>query len=180
MLKSSSIPPRIRRSDETSPMKRVDSSVLPPSPPQVTSPPLEAQLFFRSVSPAFDSTPKLELNPISEVQHSSISSPGLGKRPNKLHTKRPPPNLPFPPSVEYNRTPNRLAKKPVGGAVLSTSPRSNPPIVSPERTQSTAERLMRTDQAIVKVDRIVAQSRSARNLRGQNSVKSPAVFGALP
>ena len=41
----------------------VDSTVLPASPPRVTSPPLEAQLFFGAVPGGlkFGSTPRLDL-----------------------------------------------------------------------------------------------------------------------
>ncbi|GBE85886.1 hypothetical protein SCP_0804100 [Sparassis crispa] len=81
--------------------RRVDSSVLPLSPPQITSPPLESQLLFFSplppLRPDFGAGPTLELR----LPDARATPP---RATNKLRTHKLPPPLPSPfPSPQRNR-----------------------------------------------------------------------------
>lgn len=173
-----STPSKTRYPVEKFPFKRVDSAVLPSSPPLVSSPPLEAQLFFRSISPGFEAAPNLELGAPSSSQDTDTESGdrATGRKHNKLHTHRSPPVLPYPSSPQYARTPKRLTKS----AAHSTSPdKARSARATPARAQSPAERFNRRHGALDKVNQILAESWSARDLRGE-AVNSPTLFGAVP
>ncbi|KAI0084552.1 hypothetical protein BDY19DRAFT_528696 [Irpex rosettiformis] len=165
-------------------MARVDSSVLPASPPMVTSPPLDAQLFFNATS-EFDSAPKPDLTISSESSYSE-SGQSLPTRKvvngNRLRTQRLPPRLPFPSSPHFS-PPKRLTKKP-----------PHPPSLTPEETRGSSsaskasssssgttpsERFARRHGALSKVEQILAESWSARELRGEECPASPNMFGAI-
>lgn len=142
------------------------------------SPPLDAQLFFRSISPGFESAPILELGlspaPAGAIIHAT-TGPSAGKLHNKLHTHRLPPVLSFPSSDEYT---NRLKKT----HYKRPSPENLPGRVSPGPTvaQSPAEQFVKRHGALDKVEQILEQSWSARELRGDDRVRSPTMFGAVP
>ncbi|KAI0710792.1 hypothetical protein C8Q76DRAFT_738718 [Earliella scabrosa] len=93
---------------------RVDSSVLPMSPPMVTSPPLESQLFFGSTTslnvrvsaPAKGaSTPRIPAH-----AHGGKAKGTEEKQHNKLRTQRSPPPLPFPSTASSSPYRGRLKK----------------------------------------------------------------------
>ncbi|GJE99677.1 hypothetical protein PsYK624_159480 [Phanerochaete sordida] len=126
------------------PLPRVDSRVLPSSPPRIASPPLEAQLFFAPLG-AFDGPPTLEVTAPSSSSSSSRS-------PERHHT-------------QLARTPKHLARK----APLRQEPGAR--FVSPPPALG--------ERALDRVDQILAVSWSARDLRGEERVKSPTMFGAV-
>lgn len=157
---------------------RIDSSVLPSSPPLLSSPPLHAQLFLSvKSSPALD----LSIHDFTSLAATNdrggrAAEGGDEKARNKLHTQRPPPGLPFPSSPEYQkRSRNVLSKagnSPSSSASLTASPES--------RSRSPAERHLQRHTALNKVDEIVARSWSARDMRGEQRLASPTMFGAIP
>ncbi len=98
-------------------LPRVDSSVLPSSPPRIMSPPLDAQLFFGAIPSKFGSTPHLSFSipDVGDGEHTSIpqiaeSPTRKGSRPNKLRTQRSPPLLPFPSTGKRSPSRNRHIK----------------------------------------------------------------------
>ncbi|KAJ8464095.1 hypothetical protein ONZ51_g9831 [Trametes cubensis] len=126
----------ITTSEETdacrpAPLSRVDSSILPVSPPRVTSPPLESQLFFGAVSPDFGSNPSLHLRlpepsqnkPIHATATTSHASPG--DKHKKLKTHRSPPLLPFPSTASSSPFRGRLKKTPTK---KSSAAAASPPL----------------------------------------------------
>ncbi|KAI0703410.1 hypothetical protein BC835DRAFT_1022011 [Cytidiella melzeri] len=166
---------------------RADSSVLPSSPPRVTSPPLEAQLFF-GASPSFGSAPKLDFTVSSDgtkrsgrLEESFPQSPekNKAKHANKLRTRRGAPPLPFPSSPEFTQ-PNHLTKN-TPHAPLVTSSLENRYMsnASSSSAATPAERFARRHGALNKVEQIVAQSWNARESRGQECPASPTMFGAV-
>ncbi|EGN97582.1 hypothetical protein SERLA73DRAFT_184340 [Serpula lacrymans var. lacrymans S7.3] len=114
-------------------MPRVDSSILPRSPPLLMSPPLASTLFF--TSPSAGILPDLFANQAGSIGNmlplvSVVPSPStpvtLGKKKarktKKLKTSKPPPLLPFP-SYTTNSLDRTHVTKPVGaGTVLPTTP----------------------------------------------------------
>ncbi|KAI0631450.1 hypothetical protein C8Q77DRAFT_1279539 [Trametes polyzona] len=115
------------------PLSRVDSSILPASPPMVTSPPLNSQLFFGAVSPDFGSNPSLDLRypeaaastrPTHAHRASATDasgSPSNRLSPKKLKTQRSPPPLPFPSTDSSSPYRVRLKKTPTKKHASTTS-----------------------------------------------------------
>ncbi|KAL7278237.1 hypothetical protein ACG7TL_008212 [Trametes sanguinea] len=181
------------------PLSRVDSSILPASPPCITSPPLESQLFFGAVSPDFGSNPSLNLRlPESTeakrkdgVAANAVAPATPGKRHPKLKTHRSPPLLPFPSTTSTSPFRGRLKKSPTKRA----TPTSSPPSVRPgaERNDSAdsvdmgkvacrgtpAQRYEARRSALDKVDEILSRSWSERQLTGDGFPGSPTNFGAF-
>lgn len=172
-------------------VSRVDSSVLPMSPPRVTSPPLESQLFFGS-------TTSLDMQmspPATSARHlggpsSATMSSGPGRQHNKLHTQRSPPLLPFPSSASSSPYRGRLKKV--------SSARPQPPSFVADRSDggvssradstdtrgnwtacgTPAERYHARKTALSKVDEILSRSWSERQLAEGSFPGSPNNFGA--
>ncbi|ETW76801.1 hypothetical protein HETIRDRAFT_480951 [Heterobasidion irregulare TC 32-1] len=180
---------------------RVDASVLPLSPKLITSDPLDARLLFSplltSASASACSTPRAPR--ATKLPPAASPSPG-----RKLHTAREPPLLPFPASPAFQ---NRLTKPRAGArssplssppSATTTSaashypfPSSPPPApASPPRSQprtgpsagtrstSPAARHAARRTALDRVDAVVAQSWSARDVHGERAPASPGMFGA--
>ncbi|PIL34546.1 hypothetical protein GSI_03324 [Ganoderma sinense ZZ0214-1] len=115
-------------------MNRFESSILLSSPPTVTSPALESQLFFGSlVSPHPPQLPEISALARKPTNHRSSTSTAAGSgaaaaspspsghekqghvQPRKkLRTQRSPPLLPFPSMVDSSPFRNRLKKPPHG------------------------------------------------------------------
>ncbi|EPS93158.1 hypothetical protein FOMPIDRAFT_1136727 [Fomitopsis schrenkii] len=150
---------------------RVDSSMLPSSPPQVMSPPLHSRLFFSD----FGSSPLLpDLNLFKEQARATASTPE--RHINKLHTKREPEPLPFPSTSSSSPYRGRLKKPRV---VHPTSPPlpGSPEVVAlyhpqhapisptiPYDEQVYAERLLARKSALDKVGEIVERGLSQRDM----------------
>ena len=180
---------------------RIDASVLPLSPKLITSDPLDARLLFSppltSASASACSTPRAPR--ATRLPPAASPSPG-----RKLHTAREPPLLPFPASPAFQ---NRLTKSRAGArssplssppSATTTSaashypfPSSPPPApASPPRSQprtgpsagarstSPAARHAARHTALDRVDAVVAQSWSARDVHGERAPASPGMFGA--
>lgn len=160
-----------QRTVQTS-ITRLNSSVLPTSPPRVTSPPLEAQLFFGAIPPKFGNTPQLDFV-FKEVTYSpGPASPCNGSsrsKTKKLQSRRGPPLLPFPGGGKSSPYTNRLTKTP------TLSPSAHARSVTSVPASPTKERHVALDR----VDEIVAKSWGARDLRGEDRVGSPTMFGAV-
>ncbi|EKM51063.1 uncharacterized protein PHACADRAFT_263033 [Phanerochaete carnosa HHB-10118-sp] len=158
MLNSPQTPSRVRYPASPPPrLPRVDSNVLPSSPPRIASPPLEAQLFFAPLA-SFGSAPKLHLTAPATPRSSELPEK---RHRNKLHTTRAPPPLPFPSSPEYAHSPTRLVSSP------------------PSRPGTSAEQIERKHGALDRVGQILAQSYSLKDLKGEERVRSPTMFGAV-
>lgn len=152
---------------------RVDSSILPSSPPQVMSPPLHSRLFFSD----FGSSPSLDLN-LSKEQADparvAVSTPG--RHVNRLHTKREPEPLPFPSTSGASPYRGRL-KKPHTVRTINPPLPSSPEVVvldlpqhvpvspmTPYDEQAYAERLLARQSALDKVGEIVSRGLSQRDI----------------
>ncbi|KAI9068923.1 hypothetical protein FKP32DRAFT_1608614 [Trametes sanguinea] len=181
------------------PLSRVDSSILPASPPCVTSPPLESQLFFGAVSPDFGSNPSLNLrlpeSAETKRKQGAAAYDGApatpGKKHAKLTTHRSPPLLPFPSTASTSPFRGRLKKSPT----KRVTPASSPPSArrGAERTDSAdsvdsakaasrgtpAQRHEARRSALNKVDEILSRSWSERQLTGDGFPGSPTNFGAF-
>ncbi len=155
---------------------RVDISVLPASPPLLTSPPLQAQLFFGSVIqtvPAFDLDSKAGS---ASTRRDDPGQPGIHtKASKKSHTAMDSSPLPFPSSDHSSPYRNKLTKHSSRSAHPARSGRSSTDDQPPQSRTS-------TDRcgALVKVDEILARSWSQREVRGEETPGSPNMFGALP
>ncbi|KAJ3531115.1 hypothetical protein NM688_g7617 [Phlebia brevispora] len=159
-------------------LPRVDSSVLPVSPPRVTSPPLEAQLFFGTIPQKFGNTPQLDLA-LPGKSRSPGNSPSVAGSPrskgNKLHSRRGPPLLPFP-SAGSPFT-NRLTKTRANTLATPESGTTSP--LTATKAHTSVESFGQRHVAHNKVDEILAKSWSARDIRGEERVGSPTMFGAI-
>ncbi|KAI0354436.1 hypothetical protein OH77DRAFT_1504812 [Trametes cingulata] len=186
------------------PLSRLDSSILPASPPMVTSPPLESQLFFGAVSPNFGSSPSLNLRlpEAVEAKHSGHAhAPGAqhttpGKEHKKLKTHRSPPPLPFPSTAKSSPFRGRLKKTPTKKASSAAaspcssaypSPRQvfdrndSEDSVDPPHTDARgtpAQRHEARNSALSKVDEILSRSWTDRQMAGSGFPGSPTNFGA--
>ncbi|KAJ3475766.1 hypothetical protein NLI96_g11623 [Meripilus lineatus] len=143
------------------------------SPPLVTSPPLQAQLFFGPVPNAVAS---LDLNTTGSsppTKNAVQDAQECTKTPNKLQTSREPPLLPFPSSDAYSPPRQKLAK--------TRSPTTSPQQSKSPSDGAVAPPLSPSDRcgALEKVDGILARGWSQRELRGNKSL-DPNMFGALP
>ncbi|KAI0919531.1 hypothetical protein AcV5_001574 [Taiwanofungus camphoratus] len=166
-------------------MTRVDSSVLPLSPPRIMSPPLESKLFFGPIPPDFGSSPSLHLQMPGESGKGpstsiSESTPGAKVR-NKLRTQKEPPPLPFPSSSSSSPYRARLKKLTKGSQVPPKHNKDVPHVIqevdlfsplsessrSPVRTaghRTPAERQNARHSALDKVDEIISRSWTLRNM----------------
>ncbi|KAH9895709.1 hypothetical protein C8Q73DRAFT_447348 [Cubamyces lactineus] len=183
------------------PLSRVDSSILPVSPPMITSPPLESQLFFGAVSPDFGSNPSLHLRlpeptqnkPAQATTAATHTSPG--DKHKKLKTHRSPPLLPFPSTASSSPFRGRLKKTPTkkSSAAATSPPPSSRARPGPDRNSSAdsvdsvyqaksrgtpAQRYEARHSALSKVDEILSRSWSERQLVGDAFPGSPTNFGA--
>lgn len=152
---------------------RVDSSILPSSPPQVMSPPLHSRLFFSD----FGSPPSLDLN-LSKDQAGFARAPvpTPERHINKLRTKRDPEPLPFPSTSDSSPYRGRLKKPHTFHAVsppLPTSPEvvalqlpQHVPVspMTPYDEKACAERLLARQSALDKVGEIVSRGLSQRDI----------------
>ncbi|KAI0824445.1 hypothetical protein BC628DRAFT_1379634 [Trametes gibbosa] len=168
---------KAKRSDRVPlPLSRVDSSILPASPPMVLSPPLNSQLFFGAVSPDFGSNPSLDLRLPEPVQKPARPTPDAEKH-NKLKTQRSPPPLPFPSGDKSSPFRGRLKKTPTKKkASTPTRP------VTVERNDSAdsvdapsaagrgtpAQRYEARSSALTKVGEILSRGWSERQLVGSS------------
>ncbi|KAI0738189.1 hypothetical protein C8Q80DRAFT_1114105 [Daedaleopsis nitida] len=154
-------------------LPRVDSSVLPMSPPMVTSPPLESQLFFGS-------TTSLDAQ-FSAAVHNKVLMPAPAARPgqhhNKLRTQRPPPPLPFPSTASTSPYRGRLKKTPTSKGGPSRSGSRSGTAGGGARGNA-AERHIARKTALSKVEEIVSRSWSERQIAGGAYPGSPNNFGA--
>jgi len=182
---------------------RIDSSVLPSSPRVLTSPPLEAQLFFGPVSSLLASGlhSTVASGPTSSAATRDIP-PGDPRQDEaqhhrRLHTSRQPSLLPFPSTPNNSPYHHRLTKKAPTPSVTATPERPAPSVAqssttptpmsssSPsrskgDRARSPAERYTSRHDALNKVEEILAKSWSDRELRGGECPGSPTKFGAMP
>ncbi|OCH92367.1 hypothetical protein OBBRIDRAFT_456257 [Obba rivulosa] len=157
------------------PLSRVDSSVLPLSPPRITSPPLESQLFFGPVV-----TPASVADPIAPASRGSSTScrPSVGtsERPDAGRMKRlrkEPPLLPFPSTPGSSPYRTRLEKtQPYKATLLETTDTAGnhaSPYPPPSSSHGGAQR-RRFERPNVqttphdKIDQIIAQSWSHREM----------------
>lgn len=115
---------------------RVDSSILPVSPPMVTSPPLESQLFFGS-------TTSLDLRAATPAQVAStprIPAPASAfkdqEKHNKLKTQRSPSPLPFPSTASTSPYRGRLKKSPTKQARTETHLHPHHIVLRPQAERS--------------------------------------------
>ncbi|KZT65535.1 hypothetical protein DAEQUDRAFT_731360 [Daedalea quercina L-15889] len=172
------IAPSLSRTDEypsvLPPITRVDSSILPSSPPQVMSPPLHSRLFFSD----FGSTPSLDLQvPKEQGNETRPATATPERRLNRLHTKREPEPLPFPSTSGSSPYRGKL-KKPHHDHGVSSPMLSSPELVSLHHPQHApvlpaspsdggqvyAERLLARQSALDKVGEIVSRGLSQRDL----------------
>ena len=165
-------------------LRRVDASVLPASPPMLTSPPLQAQLFF---GPIPESIPVLDVHADGRHMNHQLrrpigSPPSPLEEPNKLHTSREPPPLPYPSSDRSSPYRNKLTKSPPHNDADRKPTRSRSPSVDGRgpQSRSLAERRAMRHGAINRVEEILARSWSQREMRGEKPPGSPTMFGALP
>ncbi|KAI0329477.1 hypothetical protein GY45DRAFT_862615 [Cubamyces sp. BRFM 1775] len=186
------------------PLSRIDSSILPASPPMVTSPPLESQLFFGAVSPDFGSNPSLHLRLPEPAQnkHARVAAAAHaddttspGDKHKKLKTHRSPPLLPFPSTASSSPFRGRLKKTPTkkSSAATASPPSSARARPGPDRNVSAdsvdsvykeksrgtpAQRHEARHSALSKVDEILSRSWSDRQLVRDSFPGSPTNFGA--
>jgi hypothetical protein len=150
---------------------RVDSSILPSSPPQIMSPPLESKLLFTPILP----------------QSGSIQRIGMpGKTTTRLATLSRAESVAQSPSSNYGSpTPTtRLLKSQTRtkGSTLPVTPprRSKLSTSAYKRKMGTpAERHAARRNALTKVESILSESWSERDVRGVERVRSPTMFGAV-
>lgn len=181
----------VRARTPTFHLGRADSSMLPVSPPRVTSPPHETQLFF-GPAPSFGSVPKLDLYfPVDHGKKRDLTpearmEPSPDRKTGSKSRSQPPPQLPFSSASKFAqkgtppRTPSpKKAAMPDRQSRLQRSrPRSDESVDS--KTRTPAERFARRRDLLDKVDEILAQGWGSRELRGEELVISPTMFGAVP
>ena len=183
-------------------LARFDSAVLPQSPPQIMSPPLESQLCFTPTLGALTSRPPASYTPTTPTRKVNGSDGGRGRQGKKLHSAHPPP-LPFPSSP----SPGANSKSPYRGRLVKSpagTPQKDLPTLPPSRRTTgssssasssanlranntstnkgrgtPAQRYTARRAALQKVDEIVERSWSTRDLGpgGMRSL-SPTGFGA--
>ncbi|KAI0668221.1 hypothetical protein C8Q78DRAFT_980258 [Trametes maxima] len=176
------------------PLSRVDSSLLPASPPMVTSPPLQSQLFFGAVSPDFGSSPSLNLRLPEPTEPDRIPTPAVehssDKGHKKLKTHRSPPSLPFPSTASSSPFRGRLKKSPTKKVSQTMVSHSRPEPGRSDTADSTdapkaggrgtpAQRHEARSAALSKVEEILSRSWSDRQLGGEGFPGSPTNFGAF-
>jgi len=179
-------------------LSRVDSSILPCSPPQIMSPPLESQLLF--CSPFIPPSVSMPLVPHKGERQTLGPMPAAetqisDKTMNKVHSPTPLP-LAFASSPETSPYRNLLGKGPPAyNDVSATSFRqadslkhtgsraevnmkpSPPENVIPNRVRGTpAARHSARQGALTKVDQIMLKGWSERGVGG---TASPTMFGAV-
>ncbi|KAI0071365.1 hypothetical protein K474DRAFT_1712522 [Panus rudis PR-1116 ss-1] len=156
-------------------MRRVDSSVLPASPPMLMSPPLEEQLFF---GPASTVTASVHGN-----ANNRHVPPADARKSRKLHTTREAPSLPFPSSASDPPYRNRLSKAPPASserrpsrtpAAASIYSAESVSVYSPEtqvyRSSTTSTRVTRTTTSSTRTDAKTPTPSSA----SRTGLRSPA------
>ena len=182
--KSSKSRNKISRPSTPKVLSCVDPSILPSSPPQIMSPPLESQLLF--CSPFMPPSTSMTLVP--DTMSAAETSPPSGKKP-KVHSPRPLP-LPFAsspdtspyrnllgkdPAVYDSGTPPRQASRHEGlEAEISASTHN---AVTKGFQDTPAARESACQGALTKVDQIMLKGWSDR---GVGSAASPTMFGAMP
>ncbi|KAI0697190.1 hypothetical protein C8T65DRAFT_662492 [Cerioporus squamosus] len=180
---------------------RVDSSILPMSPPMVTSPPLESQLFFGASSASLvllRSAPAVSVKTVVTTMEKGKKDEG--KQPNKLRTQREPPLLPFPSTASTSPYRGRLKKsatrnpQPQTQAQATTerhdsaaSSSSSDSAYSQATTATNgkagrgtaAERYLARKTALSKVDEILSRSWCERQLAGEGLPGTSNKFSAV-
>lgn len=168
--------------------------ILPASPPTVSSPQLETDLFFGATPPAdtSDSTSsrqrvqnlrKASESPTSFKLHgeriqvrSGLSGPRrMVKEASGLASYREKALPPSPPRRASRRCSSNSPAKHRSGAAQRQRERSG---TVPSRPMSPKERYEARRTALDKVEAIVARSWSARNVKGISTPSSPTLFGA--
>jgi hypothetical protein len=172
---------------EEADLSRVDSSVLPRSPPQIMSPPLESKLLFTPVLPqsgslyagVYKKGESLEgksRSPNAPSKARRRSSPTLPRLSNLKDVSRPPTRLTKPATrpkdAPLPATPPRRAKLSSRRLSAQTSGKQRQGRATP------AERFAARQAALTQVEEIISQSWSERDLRGVEPVRSPTMFGA--
>jgi hypothetical protein len=148
-------------------LPRVDSSVLPLSPPQITSPPLESQLCF---TPGPRDGASIGTNNWDGLVCTSTpkAAPGRpGRKSRKLHAPSPP-CMPLPSTSDSSPYRNRLVKE-ISRTGASAS-QSDTRVRKGTETRHGVQ-----NGALRKVDEIVSRSWSERGMGGASS---PTMFGA--
>ncbi|EMD31562.1 hypothetical protein CERSUDRAFT_109304 [Gelatoporia subvermispora B] len=152
-------------------LSRVDSSVLPSSPPTIMSPPLESQLFFGpAVSPPISTGPSVGT---PGVQSVSRSAKPVREDPNAKQTKKlqkEPPLLPLPSAPRSSPHRTRL-EKPQPSKALLVEPRGAGIHLQPSSSGSSSGQAGARLTAHDRVNQIIAQSWSQRDM-GTDHVKS--------
>lgn len=167
---------------------RVDSSILPMSPPQITSPPLESTLFFQSPPNSAQTGARRMILTTPKKATTTTASARSIKMANTLHSPTPPR---FPSPNEGSPYRNRLVKTTTQKDLPLTPPRRSTPNstpsssehrvlhATPTRRGTPAERFIARHGALNKVDQIVSRSWSQRDLTEvEKEVGSPNMFGA--
>ncbi|KAH9850981.1 hypothetical protein C2E23DRAFT_927015 [Lenzites betulinus] len=182
------------------PLSRVDSSILPASPPLVTSPPLNSQLFFGAVSPDFGSNPSLDLRlPEPARRPGARSTPDAarasGEKRNRLKTQRSPPPLPFPTTdsaspyrghlkkTPTKKTPTKKAATPARPATVERNDSADSVDAPSAAGRGTpAQRYEARGSALTKVSEILSRGWGERQLVGSPNMgegaRSPFVGAA--
>ena len=160
----------------------VDSGVLPTSPPRVTSPPLEVQLFFGAIPQKFGSTPQLDLafNPLDQAPAATgtpVKPSPLAKL-SKSQSQRASPPLPFPSTKRDSPYRARLQKSPAQKAKIQRAVGSPPPRTV--AVDSSTAGYLEQESALDRVDQIIARSWQDREARGEPLMRSPTMYGAAP
>lgn len=161
---------------------RIDSSVLPSSPPLLMSPPVAERLFFGPVSSSTStSAPRIRSDGGKSQDISGVDRQTRTRKTNKLHSSKTPPLLPFPSRNGDSPYRNRLTKIPDHRkdvtSILSSD--SIDAMVNAQQADSLDGHHASCHGALNKVDEIIARSWSERELRGDETTRSPTMFGAL-
>jgi hypothetical protein len=180
-------------------LSRVDSSILPSSPAQIMSPPLESQLFF--CSPFTPHSISMPLVPYKGEGQASepmlVTQTHPPDERNKVLSPTPLP-LPFASSPETSPYSNLLGKSPTAYDDVSVTPFGNietsnyaipaentkspllPKVIPKGGRGTPAARQLARHGALNKVDQIMLKGWSERDLAGAGGTSSPTMFGAVP
>jgi len=162
-------------------LPRVDSSVLPFSPPRITSPPLESNLLF---TPVLKQNDVMYGRGIRGTSTSASKGTALTKtktkrsiRSSSPSTNRPIKDLPRLPASTTS-TPTRRVEAALESSAWKRT--DNDGVTVAHGRGTPAQRHAAREGALTKVEEILGQSWSERELRGVERVKSPTMFGAVP
>lgn len=165
---------------------RIDTSVLPSSPPLLVSSPLETALFFGPITSNIGAgSPTKSPGRSRSRKKSTVTS--KAKKRNESHVPDEPSLLPFPSNGTDSPYRHRLTKQslpprdmtPVASPVTAAHLMSHSPPFNAKQTRSPDEQFAMQHGALDRVDAILARSWSERELRGEERPSSPTMFGAL-